>query len=195
MPLIPLLLRLPLFAVLGFAAVSAARAADDDAAVWATLQRGTHVILVRHAQTTPGVGDPPGFKLGDCSTQRNLSDEGRAQARRLGEIFRTRRIEVDNVLSSPWCRCVETARLAFGSTPRTSGVLASFFDDPDQREPQVAALRKLVSDYRGPGNLVLVTHGTNIAALTGISVGMGTLVVLKPQGGGRFSVVGQGNVR
>jgi broad specificity phosphatase PhoE len=172
-----------------------ARAAPDEAAVWAALQRGTHVILIRHAQTTAGVGDPPGFKLDDCSTQRNLSDEGRAQARKLGETFRTRRIEVDRVLSSPWCRCIETAELAFARKPQVAAPLASFFGEPEKRDPQVAELRKLVSDYRGPGNLVLVTHGNSITALTGLTADMGSLVVVKPEGSGKFSIVGQAGLR
>lgn len=181
-----------LIALLG--AAPGARAADD-AAVWAALQRGTHVILVRHAQTTPGVGDPPGFKLDDCTTQRNLSDEGRAQARKLGETFRSRRIEVDRVLSSPWCRCVETAELAFAHKPQVSQALASFFGEPEKRDTQVAALRKLVSDYRGPGNLVLVTHGNSISALTGMTADMGSVVVVKPEGSGKFALIGQAGLR
>lgn len=176
-------------ALLAMTARAAGVTPDDP--VWSALQRGTHVVLIRHAQTEPGVGDPPGFKLGDCGTQRNLSDEGRAQARKLGDIFRTRRIEVDRVLSSPWCRCIETARLAFGRAPVTTDALASFFDEPDKREPQVAALRKLVADFRGPGNLVLVTHGNNIRGLTGIAPSMGAIVVLKPTANGGFAVVGE----
>lgn len=180
---------LALFAAWLPGAAQAAGAADDP--VWSALQRSTHVILIRHAQTDPGVGDPPHFKLGDCSTQRNLSDEGRAQARKLGETFRARRIEIDRVLSSPWCRCVDTAQLAFDRAPVTTPALASFFDEPDKRDTQVAALRKLVAEFRGPGNLVLVTHGNNISALTGIAPMMGAIVVLRPEGGGKFSLVGQ----
>jgi broad specificity phosphatase PhoE len=98
------------------------------------------------------------------------------------------------VLSSPWCRCIETARLVFGQAPRTAAPLASFFSEPEKRDAQVADLRKLVSDYRGPGNLVLVTHGNSISALTGLTADMGTLVVVKPEGRGRFSIVGQAGV-
>jgi broad specificity phosphatase PhoE len=183
-----------LLLLLSCAATPSAQGAQDEAAVWSALQRGTHVILIRHASTTPGVGDPPGFRLDDCATQRNLSDEGRAQARKLGETFRVRRIEVDNVLSSPWCRCIETARLAFGRAPQTAAPLASFFSEPEKRDAQVADLRKLVGNYRGPGNLVLVTHGNSISALTGLTADMGSLVVVKPEGSGRFSIVGQAGV-
>ena len=83
--------------------------------LWTHLKAGGQVVLIRHAITTPGVGDPPGMRLDDCSSQRNLTDEGRRDARRLGEAFRARGLPVDRVLSSPWCRCLETARLAFGA--------------------------------------------------------------------------------
>src|SRR5262245_2110217 len=82
--------------------------------MWARLARGGQVVLLRHAIPTPGVGDPPSMRLDDCTTQRNLTDDGRAHARRVGEAFRARRIPVEGVRSSPWCRCLETARLAFG---------------------------------------------------------------------------------
>src|SRR5262245_2403480 len=100
------------FLLAGVLTAPTAVAADEE--VWALLKGGGQVILIRHAITTPGVGDPPGMRVDDCSTQRNLTDEGRRDARRVGETFRTRGLVVDRVLSSPWCRCLETARLAFG---------------------------------------------------------------------------------
>jgi broad specificity phosphatase PhoE len=172
------------------AAVGGVGGARADDGVWAALQRGGHVVLVRHALTTPGFGDPPGFKLDDCSSQRNLSDEGRAQARVLGETVRARAVVVDRVLSSPWCRCIETARLAFERTPETSAALSNLFGRPDNRDTQVAELRKLVSRFRGAGNLVLVSHGSTIVALTGVSPEAGEMVVVKPGGGGTIEVVG-----
>src|SRR5688572_17565050 len=87
-----------------------------DEALWSLLKKGGQVVLMRHAVTTPGVGDPPGFRLDDCSTQRNLTDAGRQDARRVGAAFRARNIVVESVYSSPWCRCVETANLAFGKS-------------------------------------------------------------------------------
>ena len=83
-------------------------------AIWSLLQSGRNVILMRHAATVPGIGDPPGFKPGQCSTQRNLSDAGRAQARRIGAAFRQHGVPLGAVLSSSWCRCIDTAQLAFG---------------------------------------------------------------------------------
>ena len=98
---------------------------------------------MRHAVTTPGVGDPPGFRLDDCSTQRNLTDEGRRDARRVGEDFRERAIGVEDVLSSPWCRCIETAKLAFGKA-EASTALSNLFTHPENRDRQVREMRDLI---------------------------------------------------
>src|SRR6478752_9352840 len=95
----------------------AATQARADEALWRLLKAGGQVVLMRHAATTPGAGDPDGMVLHDCGTQRNLSDEGRAHARQVGEAFRARGVHVAQVLSSPWCRCLETARLAFSVNP------------------------------------------------------------------------------
>jgi phosphohistidine phosphatase SixA len=91
------------------ATVPRGAAAQEDQ--WRALAAPGHVALMRHALTTPGVGDPPGFRLGDCTTQRNLSQEGRAAAVRLGEAYRSRAVRVARILSSEWCRCLDTARL------------------------------------------------------------------------------------
>src|SRR5512134_1262540 len=93
-----------------------ALAAEDTKRVWQALRAGGHIALLRHA-AAPGVGDPPGFRLEDCGTQRNLSAEGRAQARRIGEALRRRGVEVDAVYSSEWCRCLQTAELIGGNRP------------------------------------------------------------------------------
>ena len=86
-------------------------AADDSQEAWAALVNGGHVALIRHGNAPPGYGDPPGFQIDDCTTQRNLDEKGRAQARALGEAFRQHGVRADKILSSPWCRCLETARL------------------------------------------------------------------------------------
>jgi broad specificity phosphatase PhoE len=158
--------------------------------LWEILESGGQVILIRHALTTPGVGDPPGMRLEDCSTQRNLSDEGRAHARRVGEAFRARGIPMARVLSSPWCRCLETARLAFGE-PEVWQPLSNLFGRPENREEQVDRMRALVSQRRSGGNLILVSHGSTISALTGVSPDTAEMVILTPQGGERFLLAGQ----
>ena len=165
--------------------------AADGEPLWTVLEGGGQVILIRHAITTPGVGDRPGFRLDDCATQRNLTDEGRAHARRLGEAFRTRGIPVERVLSSPWCRCLETARLAFTVPAEVSTPLGNLFGRPEAHDEQVRQLRPMLSAGRAGGNLVLVTHGSTIQAVTGINPATAEMVVVTPQGNGRFAVAGR----
>lgn len=152
-----------------------------DEALWSALKAGGQVVLLRHAATTPGVGDPEGMRLEDCASQRNLSEEGRTQARRLGEAFRKRGIAVQRVLSSPWCRCLDTARLAFGSA-EVSLPLSNLFGRHENRDAQVAQLRKMLREAGKTRNLVLVTHGSTIGALTGVHPAMGEMVIVSPGG-------------
>ncbi len=159
-------------------------------ALWGLLKGGGQAVLIRHAITTPGVGDPPGMRLDDCATQRNLTDDGRRDARRLGEAFRQRAIPVDAVRSSPWCRCLETARLAFGRADVWEP-LGNLFGRSERSAEQVAQMRPVVSEPRTGGNLVLVTHGSTIQALTGINPNTAEMVIVTPQGGGRFQVAGR----
>jgi phosphohistidine phosphatase SixA len=172
------------------AAIVPLAAGADEAALWALLRAGGQVVLVRHAVTDPGVGDPPGFRLEDCGSQRNLSEPGRREAQRLGEILRQRQVPVAQVLTSPWCRCRDTARIAFGRDAMPEPALGNLFGRSGQEAQQVAALRKLV---RAParGNLFMVTHGSTVYALTGVSPGTVEMVVLAPQPGGDFRVAGR----
>src|SRR5690349_15465919 len=125
-------------------AAAAARAAPDDEGLWALLRAGGQVVLVRHAVTEPGVGDPPGFRLDDCSTQRNLSEVGRREAQRLGENLRAHGVAAPSVLTSPWCRCRDTARLAFGREGTPQPALGNLFGRPQDEARQLAQLRELV---------------------------------------------------
>lgn len=147
--------------------------------------------MIRHATTVPGFGDPEGFRLDACDTQRNLSAQGRAEARRLGEALAQRKVPVSEVLASPWCRCIETAELAFGRRPPTWRALSNLFGRHEAAEAQVAEMRKRIGAYRGPGNLVLVTHGSTTSALTGVSPAQGEIVILTPLGGTQFRVAGR----
>jgi broad specificity phosphatase PhoE len=160
-------------------------------ALWEKLKAGGQVVLMRHAITTPGVGDPPGMRLDDCATQRNLTDEGRSHARRTGEAFRARGVPVERVLSSPWCRCLETARLAFGTEAQKLDALSNLFGRPENRARQVDELDALVGKWRGKGNLVLVSHGSTIAALTGVSPEPAEMVIATPGSGGKFAIAGR----
>ncbi len=186
--------RLFIPALCWLAALSWPALAAANDAVWDALRRGGQVALVRHGLTTPGVGDPDGFRLEDCATQRNLIEIGRDEARALGAAFRARNIAIARVLSSPWCRCLETARIAFGGAD-ISLPLSNLFGRPENRDAQVQALRALVGERRSGGNLVLVSHGSTILALTGVSLGTAEMVVVTPGGEGQFAVVGRVKVR
>ena len=185
-------MRTVLLAALLVLASPAPPAADE--ALWSLLAGGGQVVLIRHAITTLGAGDPAGFQLEECSTQRNLTDAGRAHARRVGEAFRARRIPVERVLSSPWCRCLETARLAFGgSEPWTA--LSNLFGRPENRPEQVRQMRARVGERPASGNLVLISHGSTIMALTGIHPDTAEMVIVTPEGDGRFTTAGRLAVR
>ena len=144
---------------------------------WALLRQGGVIVLMRHAQTVAGTGDPPGFRLDSCDTQRNLSDLGRAQATRIGQAFRDAKVRVDEVRSSAWCRCVDTAELAFGRHTVWAPI-NSFFQQGD-RERQTTEAAQALRSHRAPGNLVLVTHQVNITALTGVYPAMGEIILAR----------------
>ncbi|MBL8518768.1 MAG: histidine phosphatase family protein [Betaproteobacteria bacterium] len=159
--------------------------------LWKALQGGGHVILMRHATTVTGTGDPPGYRLEDCATQRNLSDAGRAEARRIGDMFRDRKVPVGDVRSSLWCRCLDTAKLAFGKAVAWAP-LNSFFDTPRLSAPATEAVRQHLATLKpGRENHVFVTHQVNISALTGVHPAMGEMVVLKLDGTREPSIVGR----
>jgi phosphohistidine phosphatase SixA len=170
------------------------RVSGQEDVLWAALRAGGVVMLLRHAQTEPGLGDPPGFRLDDCSTQRNLSAEGRRQAERIGAALAARHIRVDRVLSSHWCRCLDTARLAFpGMKVEPDLALNSFFDDRTREAGQTRAALAKVSAVRAPANAAFVTHHVNILALTGEAVGSGEAVLVRAAGSaakvlGRFAL-------
>jgi broad specificity phosphatase PhoE len=161
-----------------------------DEALWTLLRGGGQIVLMRHATTTPGVGDPAGFRLGECATQRNLTDAGRDEARRIGAAFRARAVPVGRVLSSHWCRCLETARLAFGRAEPWEP-LDSIFEDRAREPERTRAVGGAAGERPAGGNLILVTHGANIAALTGINPAPGEFLVLSAEPGGRFRVAGR----
>jgi broad specificity phosphatase PhoE len=173
---------------LALAAASAASGADE--AVWTPLRAGGLVVFIRHAETEPGVGDPPGFRLEDCKTQRNLSAPGREQAQRLGEAFRRERVPVAQVLSSEWCRCRDTATLAFGRYEAWPA-LNNLFGRRENEPAQARAMLERASAHRGTGNLILVTHGATIAPVAGINPAQGELVVMRPVAAGKLVLVGR----
>jgi len=163
--------------------------ADLETAVWAALKNGGHVALLRHANA-PGNDDPPGFRLDDCTTQRNLSEAGREQARSIGARFREHGIENVVIYSSQWCRCLETAKLLdLGKVNRFPG-LNSFFRDGSREAVQTAEVRALINKRPKGTSLILVTHQVNITALSGVFPQSGEIVVLRPEGE-NLTVVGR----
>jgi broad specificity phosphatase PhoE len=178
-------------ALVGLAATPTKSFAQADA--WALLRQPGHVVFMRHSDApgSGGYGDPPGFKVEDCATQRNLSDEGRAHARRTGEAFRKNGVTFDRLLTSPWCRCKETAQLAIGKSAEVFTPLSNLVGRSEHRESQVKALKAYMAGLDGKTRVLLVTHGIVINALTGVSPASGEMVIVKPGPDGEPTVVGR----
>jgi phosphohistidine phosphatase SixA len=163
--------------------------AQDADAAWSALEEPGTVAIMRHA-LAPGGGDPANFELGDCSTQRNLNDAGREQARRIGQAFRDNGVTVDRVLTSQWCRCRDTAELLDLAPIQDFPALNSFFRDRSTRDQQTQAVRDLLAEAPDDEKLVLVTHQVNITALTGVFPSSGEVVVIEVAGDGSVEVRG-----
>jgi phosphohistidine phosphatase SixA len=166
----------------------------NEEAIWDKLQ-GTnpkgYVLLLRHT-IAPGVGDPENFKLNDCSTQRNLSQLGRADAKAVGDWLKRRDIKISRVESSRWCRAKETAQLLGIGRVRLNSNLDSLFESADPANAiQTVRVKKQIVDWRNKsGLLVLVGHFVNIGAVTGVGVGSGEGVLVKADSKGKITVVG-----
>ena len=157
---------------------------------WALLREGGQVVLLVNANA-PGTTDPANFDIDNCRTQRNLSDRGRQQARRIGALFAARAEPVEAVYSSRYCRALETARLAFGERlVEPMDALDSTEHDAGGAEAAKAAVIATVRDYSGSGNLVLVTHAENVLALTGARAREGEAIIVAPREEG-LSVIGR----
>jgi phosphohistidine phosphatase SixA len=163
-----------------------ALAADEP---WQLLKEPGTIILFRHANA-PGTGDPPGFTLGDCATQRNLDGWGRAEARAIGEAFRARGVPVGMVLASQWCRSRDTAELAFPGQVAEEPAFNSFFGNRAAEPAQTEAAQAILRQWQGPGVLVVVTHQVNISALTDIAPRPGEGIVVRSENGA-LRVVGR----
>lgn len=167
--------------------------ANSEAQIWSRLRQGRgYVVIMRHA-LAPGIGDPLDFRLNDCATQRNLSDAGRKQAIRIGKAFKSRNILVARVLSSQWCRCLETARLLNLGKVEPFPTLNSFFNDYSTASKQTAQLRQFIWNNRNnPGVIVMVTHQVNITNLASdVYPESGESVVLRASGKNKIEVVGR----
>ena len=135
------------------------------------------VIIVRHGNA-PGSGEPKGFNHSDCSTQRNLSEKGREQARQIGDRFRARQIRIGKVLASPLCRTRQTAALMKIGPVQSAPAFDDLSDNGQNAGELVSRERSIINAWHGPGALVIVTHGSNIRALTGLRVDQGAVVVV-----------------
>ncbi|MBX3569729.1 MAG: histidine phosphatase family protein [Rhizobiaceae bacterium] len=159
-----------------------AGAAQATEAGWALLREGGHVVLLRHA-IAPGTGDPANFDIDNCRTQRNLSERGRQQARKMGALFDTRAEYVERVLSSRYCRCLDTAGIAFRDVKAEPfAALDPPGDDADAAKADREAILGAIGDFSGQGNLVMVTHLETIQALTGQSPREGEALIVRRQG-------------
>jgi broad specificity phosphatase PhoE len=176
-----ILLHLLLFAACGgaVAAEQASGTASEQEQLAQALRMGGVIVLIRHSVTDPGVGDPPGFELGDCSTQRNLSDAGRGQASRIGQWFKQHAIEPTVVRASPWCRTRETAMLAFERFEDWSA-LSNLLGDRSRQEEHARQVREAIAGIGPKEVAVLVSHGVTINAFIGEYLRQGELVVVRP---------------
>jgi phosphohistidine phosphatase SixA len=171
-----------LFGLMAFAGADLQAQALSEKQLIDALRSGGHVLLLRHAQTEPGVGDPAGYKLDDCATQRNLSVEGRAQAQRTGQSLRASGISFAKTLTSQWCRCRDTAKL-ISQNVTDFVALNSFFDNRSTEPKQTAAVRARAKQIPASESWLMVTHQVNISAATGVSPAMGEGVVVRVKGG------------
>jgi phosphohistidine phosphatase SixA len=179
--------------VLACSALLCAAARADDTALLRELRAGA-VVLMRHAQTTPGVGDPPGWRLERCDSQRNLAPEGIAHAQRVGQWFKARQLRVSVVRNSPWCRTRDTAMLAFNRHDDWPA-LSNIFQDRSGADAQAAAVRQYIDGVK-PGELVvLVSHGSTIghtiAGGAGLASGESVVVRRASQPGAPPLVLGR----
>ncbi|MEO6022805.1 MAG: histidine phosphatase family protein [Burkholderiales bacterium] len=172
----------------GFFPALSVQAADDP--LWERLQKGGLVILMRNSAVDEGLGDPKGYKVGDCTTQLTLTDKGRAEAKMIGQNFKQRKIPIKQVLTSQFCRAKETAELAFGKADVWEP-LNSFYDKPERKSEQTRLLHQRMENPPADSNLVLVTHGYNITSATGLNPDPGDMLIIMPALKVGYKVIGE----
>ena len=165
------------FFLIIFISLTSSVKADLNSDLFNQLKEGGKLIFIRHAYA-PGSGDPDNFNLNDCSTQRNLNDDGRRQAEYIGEFFRIKKIKIDKVLSSEWCRCKETAEIAFRDFS-TNSFLNSFYSSKfaKNKDKQINSLNDYIINFKSDKNLILVTHYVVISEMLNIGVSSGEIVI------------------
>jgi phosphohistidine phosphatase SixA len=177
----------------GLIALAVAGVDSDHTEMIERMEAGGHILMIRHA-LAPGTGDPANFRIGDCSTQRNLDDRGRKQARAIGDWLRSKSITAARVYSSQWCRCLETAELLEMGSVAELPALNSFYELTRDRQPNLKALRKFIAEQPSDGVLViLVTHLVTISAIANEGVSSGEGVLLKLNEDAPYEIVGRLN--
>ena len=174
------------FLILIFISLTSSIKADLNKSLINQMKEGGKLIFIRHAYA-PGGGDPNNFNLNDCSTQRNLSNEGKNQAKNIGEFFRKNKIKIKKVISSEWCRCKDTSSLAFGSF-ETKNFLNSFYSSKfaKNKNSQMLDLRKYIKNFKSKKNLVLVTHYVVISEALNYAPSSGEIVISDK----KFNIIG-----
>jgi len=162
---------------------------DSANQLWNSLKLPDHFAFVRHA-IAPGIGDPPEFTVGNCQTQRNLSDEGRKQAEKIGKQFHQNGIKHASIFSSQWCRCLETARLLDLGNVQELPIINSFFGRSENAGLQTETLKQWLFSQNLEGVTVLVSHQVNITALTGMYPASGEIIIVRRKPPSDFEVVG-----
>ena len=181
--------------VVGCSALAAEQSAAADDPLWSQLKKGGYVILMRNSAVDEGLGDPKGYKINDCTTQLNLTDKGRAEAKKIGDEFKKRKIPIKQVLTSAFCRTKETAQLAFGKADVWEA-LNSFYDKPERKSEQTRLLhQRLESPPTDGTNLVLVTHGYNIVSAVGLNPDPGDMLIIAPAFRVGYKIVGELSAR
>jgi len=177
----------------GLITLAMAGVESDQAEMIERMKAGGHILMIRHA-LAQGSGDPANFRIGDCSTQRNLDDRGREQARAIGDRLRSNGITSARVYSSQWCRCLDTAKLLGMGSVAQLPALNSFYELTQDREPNLKALRKFIAEQPSEGLLIiLVTHLVTISAIADEGISSGEGVLLKLNEDAPYDIVGRLN--
>lgn len=165
------------FLLILFISINTSIKADSKKTIIDELQQGGKLIFIRHAYA-PGGGDPDNFNINDCSTQRNLNNKGKDQSKKIGNFFRENNILLENIYSSEWCRCKETALIAFKNFEKKS-FLNSFFSEKfaKNKNNQIKELKKFIKDWNGKQNLVFVTHYVVISEILNYASSSGEIVI------------------
>ncbi len=165
------------FLLILFISINTSIKADSKKTIIDELQQGGKLIFIRHAYA-PGGGDPDNFNINDCSTQRNLNDKGKDQSKKIGNFFRENNILLENIYSSEWCRCKETALIAFKNFEKKS-FLNSFFSEKfaKNKNNQIKELKKFIKDWNGKQNLVFITHYVVISEILNYASSSGEIVI------------------